>query len=70
MWLLSLLPKALEVLQVYGLPQVSRKAYQVGMKLARIYGLGFFDASGENALCYTWVNGRFILAHRGENIAV
>lgn len=50
--------------------QVSRKAYQVGMKLARIYGLGFFDASGENALCYTWVNGRFILAHRGENIAV
>jgi hypothetical protein len=50
--------------------RVSRKAYHLGMKLARAYGLGFFDASGENAMCYTWVNGRFILAHRGESLAV
>jgi hypothetical protein len=45
---------------------VSRKAYHHAMKLARLHGCGFFDASGENAMVYTFVNGRFILAHRGE----
>lgn len=50
--------------------QVSRKAYHLAMKLARTYGLGFFDASGDNAMCYTWANGRFVVAHRGESIAV
>lgn len=49
--------------------KVSRKAYHLGMKLARMYGLGFFDASGENAMCYTVANGRFVLAHRGDPVA-
>lgn len=48
--------------------QVSRKAYHLAMKHARANGLGFFDASGESALCYTVVNGRFILAHRGDPV--
>ena len=48
--------------------KVSRKAYHLGMKLARTYGLGFFDASADNATCYTWVNGRFVVAHRGESV--
>jgi hypothetical protein len=48
--------------------RVSRKAYPLAMKLARMNRLGFFDASGESATCYTVVNGRFIVAHRGETI--
>lgn len=48
--------------------RISRRAYHVAMKLARMNGLGLFDASGESATCYTVVNGRFIVAHRGDTI--
>lgn len=50
--------------------QVSRRAYHLGMRLARAYKLGFFDASAENAACFTWQNGRYVLAHRCESVAV
>lgn len=48
--------------------KVSRKAYHIGIRFARLRGLGFFDASGESASAYTFVNGRFVLAHRGERL--
>jgi hypothetical protein len=49
--------------------RVSRKAYHLGMRHARANNLGFFDLSGDSASVYTVVNGRFVVAHRGEAMA-
>lgn len=48
---------------------VSRKAHYHAMKHARLKHLGFFDASGETAAAYTFVKGRFMIAHAGDPIA-
>ncbi|MEQ1608710.1 MAG: hypothetical protein ABL956_07065 [Hyphomonadaceae bacterium] len=45
-----------------------RKAYYVAMRLAKLNGVGFFDASGESATVFTFVNDRFVVAHRGERL--
>lgn len=38
------------------------------MRMAKLNGVGFFDASGESAAVYTFVNDRFVVAHRGERL--
>lgn len=49
--------------------QVSRNAYQQGIKLARRYQLGFFDASGEFATVWNVnASGLLQVAHRGETM--
>ncbi len=45
---------------------VSRKAHYHAMKQARLNSLGFFDASGETAAVYAFVQKRFTIAHAGD----